>query len=68
MAMEHYRPNGNLAQGYYCSRCGASGMSMYGHHFLNPPCEANPTLTKALERANPPKGIKPRFTITADIT
>ena len=57
--MEHYRPNGNLAQGYYCVRCG-SPANMMGTGHGEGECESNPKLIEQLKKANPVSG-KPRF-------
>jgi len=54
--MEHYRPNGELSQGYYCMRCGmACGLT--GHK----QCSANPDLVAACAAANPHTNKKPHF-------
>lgn len=52
MAEEHIRPDGSLAQGYFCARCGAPGVNMYatGHGFGK--CEPNPDLVQQLMKAN----------------
>lgn len=60
--MEHYRPNGNLSQGYFCSRCGAAGMNMYGTGHGVGKCESNGELVIALQKANPSPPRKPHFT------
>ena len=53
MGMEHRRPNGGLSQGYFCSRCGAAGMNMYGTGHGVGKCESNGKLVKQLMAANP---------------
>ena len=65
MGMEHYRPNGGLSQGYFCSRCGAAGMNMYGTGHGEGKCEPNPELVKQLQAANPAPGVKPKFVYKA---
>jgi len=50
--MEHRRPDG-LYQGYFCGRCGAPGLNMYGMgvgHNGNgeKTCKPNPELVKIL--------------------
>lgn len=52
---EHFRPDGSLAQGYYCARCGAPGLGMMGsdRHGIGK-CLANPLLVADLYRANLP--------------
>jgi len=57
---EHRRPDGGLAQGYYCLNCGAPGMNMYGMSHRTGPvsgetrytCEPDPTLVALLNKAN----------------
>ena len=51
MPMEHYRPDGSLSQGYYCTTCGMP-CSMMGHRV----CEKNPELVKQLREINRTKG------------
>lgn len=48
--MEHRRPDGSLAQGYYCARCGQP-TGMMGHTR----CDANPDLVRQLDLANAAK-------------
>lgn len=60
MPAEHYRPDGKLAQGYYCGTCGQS-CSMMGHNS----CEPNPKLVQELKKANPANGQKPHFKLKA---
>lgn len=48
---EHYRPNG-LAQGYFCSRCGAAGLNMYGTGHGPGQCFPNPVLVDKLRELN----------------
>lgn len=55
MPAEHYRPNGDLSQGYYCGVCGGK-VSMMGHNG----CTPNPNLVKLLDNANKKK---PHFII-----
>jgi hypothetical protein len=52
MPAEHFRPDGSLAQGYFCLLCGASGVNMYGTDHGHGKCEPNPELVKALLEAN----------------
>lgn len=58
MPTEHYRPTvgGKKAgyyQGYYCLRCGAPGLSMYGgRNHGSGVCLANPIMVKKLNEAN----------------
>lgn len=62
--MEHYRPNGNLSQGYFCMTCGKVS-NMYGTgHYPDKDCGANPKLVAALLRANPAPGKKPHFKLS----
>ena len=51
--MEHHRPDGTLAQGYYCPRCGAAGLSMVGNseHGLGR-CEYDLVLIGELAKVN----------------
>lgn len=66
--MEHYRPNGQLEQGYFCSCCGMP-CNMYGSGHrdtdFNPTCTPNPTLVQQLSRAN--AANHPTFIIPAVI-
>jgi hypothetical protein len=55
MPAEHYRPDGSLAQGYYCSTCGASGVNMYATGHGEGKCVPNPELVKKLVEANKKK-------------
>jgi len=59
--MEHYRPSGHLEQGYFCCRCGAAGINMYGTGHGEGLCEHNQKLVGQLHRANPRSPEKPRF-------
>lgn len=63
MPAEHYRPDGKLAQGYFCSICGQSGLSLYGtgHDYLT--CVPNPDLVQQLYKANRDKN--PVFRVKA---
>ncbi len=57
---EHYRPalgkgkhQGGYAQGYYCLRCGASGLAMQGNRKHGSGiCLSNPIMVKILNEAN----------------
>jgi hypothetical protein len=57
MVAEHNRPEG-LGQGYFCLRCGQSGLNMYGMGGKDHPgmgrntCEPNPELVAELRRLN----------------
>lgn len=51
MPAEHYRPNG-LAQGYYCTTCGAGGVNMVGTGHGVGICEPNPELVAELRKLN----------------
>jgi hypothetical protein len=78
MPAEHYRPDGTLAQGYYCNRCGEP-CALYGQHIGALPhhprysggeggpywdCLPNPELVRQCRAANPTRrGIKPRFIV-----
>lgn len=62
--MTHFRPNGSLSSGYFCSNCGLN-TNMYGTGHGPEKCTSNPKLVKQLNAANPPLGVKPRFVITA---
>ncbi len=55
MPTEHYRPNGKLAQGYFCLNCGQP-CGLTGH--IN--CTEDDILVKQVMAANPRQG-KPRF-------
>lgn len=64
--MEHNRPEG-LGQGYYCLRCGAAGLNMYGMGRLpehpgmgNNTCIPNPEYVKALEMLNRAETYTPK--------
>jgi hypothetical protein len=59
MPMEHYRPDGSLGQGYFCSTCGRQ-VAMYGCG-SDPDCKPNPELVERLRLANPAPPRKPRF-------
>jgi hypothetical protein len=50
MPAEHKRPDGSWAQGYYCMRCGAAGLNLYGSGHEK--CPLNPELVKQLIEAN----------------
>lgn len=52
MPEEHRRPNGDLAQGYYCARCGAPGVNMLATGHGPGKCEANPGLVEELRKIN----------------
>ncbi len=58
MSMEHYRPQigdrkAGYYQGYYCGRCGAPGLSMYGSaKHGSGICLSNPKMVKILTEAN----------------
>lgn len=52
MPAEHYRPDGTLAQGYFCPRCGAAGVNMLGSGHGVGKCEPNPVLVERLRQAN----------------
>lgn len=55
MLKEHYRLNGELAQGGFCTNCGAAGMSsMITPNHGKGKCEPDPTLVKYLKVANEP--------------
>ena len=62
--MKHRRPNGDLVQGWYCTRCGKPA-AMYGHTSQDQAegvCIPNPKLVKALYAANSnPAFKKPHF-------
>lgn len=66
--MEHYRPNGKLAQGYFCSNCGKPCAMMghaYGQTEMNFSCIANRKLVKQVQDAN---RAKPHFVYGAKNT
>lgn len=63
MYPEYRKPNGALSQGYYCMNCGNT-TNMVGTGHGDGKCEANPTLVKQLNRANPAPGVKPHYTLT----
>lgn len=63
MSAEYRNPNGSWSQGYYCMTCGETTNMMGTGHGAGK-CEANPTLVKQLNRANPAPGVKPHFTLT----
>lgn len=50
---EHYRGDGMYGQGYYCSRCGGQGLSMYGggRHGVDL-CRSDPILVSRLNELN----------------
>ena len=58
MPMEHYRPKighkkAGYYQGYFCGRCGAPGLSMYGSRDHGSGiCVPNPKIVKILTDAN----------------
>lgn len=52
MPAEHYRPDGGLYQGYYCSICGAPGVNMVGTGHGIGQCTPNPELVSELRKAN----------------
>ena len=58
MPAEHYRPKIGITkagyyQGYYCSRCGAPGLSMQGNRkHGSGVCLSNPMIVKKLDEAN----------------
>jgi len=62
MPTEHYRPNGDLSQGYYCGRCGQPA-GMYGH---SGKCTPNHALVAQLRRANPRPPNKPVFRVKGE--
>lgn len=49
---EHYREDGTLAQGYYCSRCGAPGVNMLASGHGHGRCPPNPELIAKLRKMN----------------
>ena len=51
MPAEHYGPNGELRQGYFCYRCGKS-CNMVGTGHGEGKCEPNPELVNQLIKAN----------------
>jgi ribosomal protein S27AE len=48
----HRRPNGDLMEGYFCSRCGEGGVNMLASGHGHGLCEPNPTLVAELRAAN----------------
>ena len=46
------RPNGDLMEGYFCSRCGEGGVNMLASGHGVGHCEPNPTLVAELRKAN----------------
>lgn len=52
MIAEHYRPDGSLAYGYWCARCGAPGVNMLASGHGIGKCEANPDLVDQLREVN----------------
>jgi len=52
--IEHRRPDGALAQGYFCARCGAAGVNMLASGHGEGKCEADPELVEELMEANKP--------------
>lgn len=69
MPMEHYRPNGDLSQGYFCENCGQP-CGMYGHLNMKDNqfnCDQNVDIVRQLHKANPPRDTKPHFTKLAVI-
>ena len=59
--MEHYRPDGTTAYGWYCAQCGASGVNMMGTGHGDGACKSDPLLVSRLRAANPASGKKPHF-------
>lgn len=57
---EYNNPDGTLAYGYYCYRCGKT-TNMVGTGHGEEECSSNPKLIQALELANPLPGKKPHF-------
>ena len=51
MPAEHLDENGNLRQGYFCSRCGEA-VGMYGHSGQANRCKVNIQLVVKLQRMN----------------
>ena len=51
MPMEHLNEKGQLCQGYYCGKCGRSGMGMYGHS-KGDECIAQPEKVKKMNEMN----------------
>lgn len=64
MPMEHYRPNGALAAGYYCYNCGEPCAMMGHRRGWGWACLPAPKLVKQLQRANVAvtATTKPHFT------
>lgn len=58
--MEHMRPEG-LSQGYFCARCGAPGINMYGTGHGPGQCDINAELVKELFDLNRPEHKKKIF-------
>lgn len=61
--MEHYRPNGKLAQGYFCANCGQPAAMLghaYGQTEMNFTCIRNAKLVGQVEAANR-YGQKPHY-------
>lgn len=64
---EHYRPvsgrtdTRELAQGYWCARCGEGGLNMLGHHAAV--CEPNPELVHLLQIVNSPTWVSDQLEI-----
>lgn len=56
MPAEHYRRRVDgkviLCQGYYCARCGFSGVNMIASGHGEGLCERNPVLVEELDRLN----------------
>ena len=48
----HRRPNGDLMEGYFCSRCGEGGVNMLASGHGEGRCDPNPTLVAELRRTN----------------
>jgi hypothetical protein len=48
----HRRPNGDLMEGYFCSRCGEGGVNMFASGHGEGHCDPNPTLVAELRKAN----------------
>lgn len=67
MSAEYRTPEGHLSQGYPCARCGKT-TNMYGTGHGEGKCERNKDLTDAINKANPPEGVKPIYRKTAVIS
>ncbi len=52
-------PEGKLQHGYFCPNCGLP-CGMYGHMSG---CEQNKDLVDKLRLANPPEGVKARYSV-----